>query len=116
MIRFAADENLSSKIVRGLRRHHPGLDIKTLQEAGLSGSNDIDVLDWSARENRILLTHDVSTLTKHAYARVESGLSMPGVFEVPQSLSVGVAIEDILLLAECSLDDEWAGQVRYLPL
>ena len=41
---------------------------------------------------------------------------MPGVFEVPQTLSVAIAIEDILLLAECSLDDEWSGQVRYLPL
>ncbi len=24
--------------------------------------------------------------------------------------------EDILLLAECSLEGEWEGQVRYLPL
>ena len=27
-----------------------------------------------------------------------------------------LAIEDILLIAECSLDGEWEGQVRYLPL
>ena len=25
-------------------------------------------------------------------------------------------VEDILLLAECSLEGEWEGQVRYLPL
>ena len=116
MVRFAADENLTQKIVRGLRRRNPGCDIRTLQEAGLSGANDVEVLDWSARENRILLTHDVTTITKHAYARVESGLPMPGVFEVPQSLSLGAAIEDLLLLGECSLDGEWANQVRYLPL
>jgi len=116
VLRFAADENFTNNIVRGLLRRKPGLDIKTLQEAGLSGANDAEVLDWSARENRILLTHDVTTITKHAYARVESGLPMPGVFEVPQSLSVGAAIEDLLLLAECSVDGEWAGQVRYLPL
>lgn len=24
--------------------------------------------------------------------------------------------EDVLLLAECSLESEWEGQVRYLPL
>ena len=29
---------------------------------------------------------------------------------------IGRAIEDILLLAEASLDNEWEGQVRYLPL
>jgi len=43
-------------------------------------------------------------------------LAMPGVFEVSRRVPVGVAIEDILLLAECSFDGEWEGQVRYLPL
>jgi hypothetical protein len=32
------------------------------------------------------------------------------------NVPIGVAIEDTLLLAECSLDGEWEGQVRYLPL
>ena len=41
---------------------------------------------------------------------------MPGVFEVSRAIPIGRAIEDILLLAECSLQDEWEGQVRYLPL
>jgi hypothetical protein len=30
--------------------------------------------------------------------------------------AAGAAIEDILLIAECSLEGEWDGQVRYLPL
>jgi hypothetical protein len=41
---------------------------------------------------------------------------MPGVFEVGRSVSVGRAIEDIVLLAECSREAEWEGQVLYLPL
>ena len=41
---------------------------------------------------------------------------MPGVFEVSRSISIGRAIDDILLLVECSLAGEWEGQVRYLPL
>jgi len=76
-------------------------------------------LHWAAEENRVLLTHDVTTLTKYAYARIEAGLPMPGVFEVSQSLAIGSVIEDVLLLAECSLENEWAiqvRQVRYLPL
>jgi ribosomal protein S4E len=46
---------------------------------------------------------------------VRAGKSMPGVFEVSRSVPLGVAIEDILLLAECSEEWEWKGQVRYLP-
>ena len=41
---------------------------------------------------------------------------MPGVFEVGRHVSIGRAIEDILLLADYSLDGEWEGQVHYLPL
>jgi hypothetical protein len=41
---------------------------------------------------------------------------MPGVVEVPWLLPVGRAIEEILLLAECSGAAEWEGQIVYLPL
>jgi hypothetical protein len=41
---------------------------------------------------------------------------MPGVVEIPWHLPVGRAIEEILLLAECSRDGEWEGQIIYLPL
>jgi hypothetical protein len=41
---------------------------------------------------------------------------MPGVVCVSRSVPAGRAIEDILLLAECSFPGEWEGQVRYLPL
>jgi hypothetical protein len=62
------------------------------------------------------LTHDVSTITAYAYQRIEDGLRMPGVFEVSRSVSIGIAIEDILLLVELSLEQEWEGKVIYLPL
>ena len=41
---------------------------------------------------------------------------MPGVFEVDHHVPIGVAIEDIMLIAECGVEGEWEGQVRYLPL
>lgn len=83
---------------------------------GLSGAGDEAVLEWAAREGRILLTHDVSTLTRYAYDRVKASLPMPGVLEVSRAVPVSTAIEDILLLAELSLPREWEGQIRYLPL
>ena len=39
---------------------------------------------------------------------------MPGVFQVPQTLSVEEAIDEPLLIVECSLEEEWEGQIRYL--
>lgn len=66
MLRFAADENFNNDIVRGLRRRMPDLDIVRVQEAGLSGAIDTDVLEWAAREGRVLLTHDVSMPTSES--------------------------------------------------
>jgi hypothetical protein len=115
-LRFLIDEDFDNDILRGILRKVTELDIVRAQDVGLSGAQDPAVLEWAAREGRVLLTHDVSTMTAHAVARVSSGLSMPGVFTVSQSLPIGRAIEEILLLAECSLQGEWEGQVRYLPL
>ncbi len=116
MLRLIADENFNNDIVRGVLRQLPTLDLIRVQDVGLSGADDPTILEWAAHENRVLLTHDVQTITKYAYERIKNGLSMPGVFEVSRDVPIGTAIEDILLLAECSLEGEWEGQVRYLPL
>lgn len=116
MLAFAADENFNNNIVRGLRRRAPDLDIVRVQDVGLSGADDPAVLEWAAHEGRVLLTNDVSTITRFAYDRVRAGKSMPGVFEVSRNVAIRVAIEDILLIAEGSVESEWEGQVRYLPL
>ena len=115
-MRWLADENLNNDILRGLLRRKPDLDIVRVQDVGLSGTDDPTVLAWAAAENRILLTHDLSTITAHAYRRVTRGEGMAGVFEVSRSVPIAVAIADILLVAECSEPSEWEGQVRYLPL
>lgn len=116
MLRLAADENFNSDIVRGLIRRKPGVDIVRVQDVGLSGADDPAVLEWAAQRERVLVSHDVSTLSKYAYERVAAGKRMPGVFEVGASLSAGRAIDDLILIVECSLEGEWEGQVRYLPL
>ncbi|MDQ6694271.1 MAG: DUF5615 family PIN-like protein [Chloroflexota bacterium] len=116
MLRLAADENFNNDIVRALRRRKPELDIVRIQDAGLSGVDDPTVLAWSASENRVLLTHDVSTMSDFAYGRVSKGEPMPGVFAVGRVVQIGQAVEDILLLVECSFQGEWEGQVNYLPL
>jgi hypothetical protein len=111
-----ADENFNNDIVRALFRANRDLDIVRAQDVGLSGTSDETLLAWAAGQNRILLTHDVSTITAHAYRRVMKGDRMPGVFEVNHRVPVRTAVADILLLSECSNPGEWEGQVRYLPL
>ena len=44
------------------------------------------------------------------------GVGQAVALELPVALGLHAAIEDILLLAEYSLEEEWNGQVHYLPL
>ena len=116
VLRWLADENFNNDILRALFRVKPDLDLVRAQDAGLTGSSDEALLAWAADENRVLLTHDVSTITAHAYRRAMKGDAMPGVFEVGRRVTVRAAVDDIILLSECSNRGEWEGQVRYLPL
>ncbi|MEG3835134.1 MULTISPECIES: DUF5615 family PIN-like protein [unclassified Microcoleus] len=116
MLRLLADENFNNQIVRGILRRNPDVDIVRVQDMGLIEADDPTVLEWAAQQGRVVLTHDVATMTNFAYERMQAGLAMPGLFEVSRRVSVGLAIEEILLIAECSLEGEWEGQVRFLPL
>jgi hypothetical protein len=116
VIRLLADENFNNNTVRGVRLRDPGIDLIRVQDVGLSGAGDTTVLEWAAGRQRILLTHDAATITAFAYERVRKGKPMPGIFEVGRTVALRSAIEDIVLLATCSLEGEWEGQVRCLPL
>jgi len=116
MIRLASDEDFNNRILRGVLRRSPILDIVRAQDAGLYGQGDDKVLEWAASEGRVLLTHDVTTMNLFVDERLAAGLPMPGVFELAQDVPIGLAIEEILILAECSIEGEWEGQIRFLPL
>src|ERR1043166_369761 len=116
MLPLVTDEDFNNRILRGLLRRRADLNIVRAQDAGLTGKGDAEVLEWAAREGRILLTHDVTTMKRYVEERAVAGLSMPGVFEVSQQTPITRAIEDILLIAECSLEGEWEGRIIFLPL
>jgi hypothetical protein len=113
---FLADENFNNDLLRALVDAVPTVDIVRAQDVGLMGADDVLVLAWAADAGRILLTHDVSTMTDRAYNRVRNGLAMPGVVEVPETLPIGRALQDLILFVECSRENEWDLQVVYLPL
>jgi predicted nuclease of predicted toxin-antitoxin system len=116
MIRFAADEDFDNDIIRGLRRRQPEIDVLRVQDAGIRSAADPVVLAWAADEDRVLLTHDVTTMSAHAIDRVRIGQRMPGVIIVHQHLDIGNVIDDLVVIAGCSSATEWINQVYYLPL
>ncbi len=116
MLRLLTDENFNGRVLRGLRRKMPELDVVRIQDTELAGAGDPEILAWAAEQGRIVLTHDVATMTAFALDRVRAALPMPGLVEIRPDFPIGQAIEEILILAVASRPEECEGQVFYLPL
>ena len=116
MIRFLLDENFNGKIVRGLRARKPDVDMLRVQDTELSGAEDPAVLEWAAKEGRILLTHDLETMTKAANEQIAQGMPMAGVIFVRDTLPVAKVIDDLLAVLGASEASEWANRTDFLPL
>jgi predicted nuclease of predicted toxin-antitoxin system len=116
MLRFVADNDFNERIIRGLLRRRPQLDLVHVRDVGLRTASDPDILAWAAKENRIVLSHDHQSMPDHAYDRVRAGQPMPGVFLTPQQSHFGPVIDDIVLIDELSEPNEWKDRVVRLPL
>jgi len=116
MIRLLTDENVDNNIMRGLARRLPHLDFVSVRDVGLAGSPDLVLLKWAANEQRIILTHDLKTMVRDANQLVAQGQPMAGVIFVPDRLSIGRAINDLVRVLEDSTESEMRDRVKYLPL
>ncbi len=116
MVRLVSDENFDHRILRGLLLRRPSLDVVVAQEVGLLRSPDPVVLEWAAEDERVVLTHDVKTMSDFAYERIGRGQLMTGLIVVDEQLAIGLAIDEILLALDCTPDDEWQDRVLRLPL
>ena len=116
MLWLAADENFNGRILRGLQRRMPDLNILRIQDTEIYGSHDPAVLEWAAAQNRVLLTHDLATLVGYAYDRLATGESLPGVIAVNTRAGIGPTLEDLEILLRASRPEELAERVIFIPL
>ena len=116
MLRLLADGDVHGAVVRGLLRQRPSLDLLRVQDVGLRTAPDVEILEWTAAADRIVLSQDRATMKDFAYARVVQGQSMPGLFLLRRAAGIGEAIASVLLIDACSTHEEWRDQVVFIPL
>ena len=114
-VRFLADANLDQDIVAGLLRREPEVDFELPQGIIPEGMTDPEVLAVAASLGRVLVTHDVRTMPRHFEGFIRDG-QCSGLILVPRRLSIGQAIEELLLIWELSNTEEWVNRMRRLPL
>lgn len=115
-MRFLADENFNNEILRGLRRRIPSVEIVRVQDTEMEGYPDQQLLDWAAKHDYLILSHDVNTMRGYFYDRVKAELPVPGLFLVHGSQPIGAVIDSLALIVSASESSEWEGAIHFLPL
>lgn len=114
--RFQADEDFNAKIIAGLRRREPSIDIQTARDAGILGLNDPQVLAVAAGEGRILISHDRETMPAH-FKIFASGSDSAGLIVVSQTVEVREVIQQMRLLVWSATDAlEWQNRIGFIPM
>jgi predicted nuclease of predicted toxin-antitoxin system len=114
-IRFQADADLDGRILRGLRRASPEIDIRTAADAALAGLKDAEVLRIAAESGRILVSQDRRTMPAH-FARFTAGAQSPGVILLREAIPISTAIEELVLIWNVSEAEEWVDRLVWIPL
>jgi hypothetical protein len=114
-VRFQADADLDGRIIRGLRRVAPEVDIRSASDGGLDGLADPDVLQIAAKAGRILVSQDRRTMPAH-FARYTLAVASPGVVLLREAIPIATAIEELVLIGSASEAEEWIGRIVWIPL
>ncbi len=115
-MRLLFDENFNQRILRGLKLELPNLDYLLVQNVGLKGKSDPEVLDWSSENGCVLVTHDLKTIPKFGYERTTKKLNFTGVIAVPSDFPIGQAIDELAIIVKCSNLSDFENHVLYLPI
>ncbi len=108
------DVHVPIAITEGLRRR--GIDVLTSQEDGTREVDDETLLERASESGRILFSQD-RDLLRIAKEWQNQDRSFAGViFAHQQGLSIGLCVEELVLIAECCLTQEVADCVVYVPL
>jgi len=114
-VRFQADADLDGRILRGLRRNAPEVDMRTAAEAQIAGLGDPEVLWIAAKSGRVLVSQDRRTMPGH-FARYTADARSSGVILLREAIPIAIAVEELTLIWSASDPEEWIDRLVWIPL
>jgi predicted nuclease of predicted toxin-antitoxin system len=114
-VRFLADANLDQDIVDGILRRESRIDFLPAVDAIPERMKDPEVLALAATLDRVLVTHDVRTMPRH-FGNFLAVQSSPGVILVPTTVSIGQAIDELILIWHTTKAEEWRDRIVRMPI
>src|SRR5262245_62146813 len=121
-LRFLLDGNLPGRLLAAVLNHnamgmHPVDVIQVGEPPDLPrGTQDPEILIWAESEDRILVSHDLSTLPIFLADHTKAGRYSPGIFLIRHGATLREVVDFIVLAAHASEPWEWAGRCQFIPV
>lgn len=117
-IKYLMDENVDPVYQDQLRRRKPDLAVWAVGDPAAPPKSTLDpeILCWCEEHNFVLVTNNRSSMPVHLADHIAQGRHVPGIFILNPDLSIGQNIDELILIAEASFDDEYQDRIDYLPL
>ena len=118
MRRFLIDENISPEYRTQLLRHDPSLTVLAIGDEGAParGTLDPDILEWCEKHQFNLITNNRESMPQHLCDHLAAGHHVPGIFTINRKVSIGLIIDQLLLIVGASDADEYIDRITYIPL
>jgi len=112
------DENVDPIYRNQLLRQESDLVVWAVGDEGTppKGTLDPEILIWCEEHDFVLITNNRTSMPIHLADHLAQGRHVPGIFILNSHLSIGTAIDELILIALASEDDEYQDYITHLPL
>ncbi|AOW98764.1 MULTISPECIES: DUF5615 family PIN-like protein [Moorena] len=117
-INYLLDEHIPLSYRTQMLRRYPQLKVWAIGDPNTppKGTSDPDILRWCEDNGFILVTNNRKTMPVHLKDHLAAGLHVPGIFIINEDMSMGQIMEELIIIAEASIEDEYKDQISFMPL
>ncbi|MDZ7962049.1 MAG: DUF5615 family PIN-like protein [Aulosira sp. DedQUE10] len=117
-LKYILDENVDKVYIRQFRQRSRDLMMWVVGDPGAPprGTLDPEILCWCEEHNFILVTNNRTSMPVHLAEHIAQGQNIPGIFILTDKLTIGQTIDQLIIIAKASFNDEYQNQIVHLPL
>jgi Domain of unknown function (DUF5615) len=117
-MRYLLDEHIAPAYRAQLLRAVPDLEVWIIGDPGAPprGTLDPDILIWCEEHDFVLVTNNRKSMPRHLADHLALGRHMPGILVTNPALSIGELLDELVLIAGASDENEYRDLILYLPL
>lgn len=117
-LKYLMDENVNPVYATQLRQRQLNIIIRVIGEPMTPRKSTLDpeILIWCETYGFVLVTNNRTSMPVHLADHLAQNRHIPGIFILNPTLSIGETIEELILVARASFDDEYQDQIVHLPI